>query len=709
MQDSEDRIFTTTCSYDCGGRCLLKVHVRDGEITHISTENRKGLHIQACPKGLAQQSVVHHPHRLTQPLKRSGPRGEGKFQPISWDEALDTIAKKIQHASAQFGTESLYFITNTGSMATLHNTPVVTRRFFGLLGKCTTTWGDPSYEGALQSALATFGTAATGSTRDNLLSSKLIILWGWNPMVTRFGPDTIPCLSQAKKKGTPIICVDPRQNQTCRALADEWIPIKPGTDTALLTAMAHVMISEGLLDERSIEKYTHGFDQFRDYVTGEVDNVPKNPGWAHNVCGTPVASIVKLAREYAANRPAALMAGWAPGRSAFGEQFHRAASTLAAITGNMGIAGGHSAGGPDYVDMGSIEETLPDPGTPHNEVHFTGLYDALLDPKTKHKLPECKLLYIVGCNLLNQNLNLNKGKQALMNADFVVTHELFLTPTARFADIVLPVRHFLEREDIGQPFIGGPYCIHMQKALETPPDVKSDLEIFSELAQRIGIENFNNCSDEEWLGSFLDAESDFPDLGTLRTAGVHRFEAESPQVAFRDQIKHPDKHPFPTPSGKIEIFSHRFAEMDDPDIPPIPTYLAAWEGPDDPMQQKYPIQFISPHSKARANSQFDNVESIKKLGDDRLWINLKDAEKRNIQDGDAVHVFNRRGRMRTTAKVTHRIMPGVASIDQGQWYAPDDGGIDTGGCANMLTNDKMSPAGAFPSNTCLVQIEKCVD
>ena len=707
MQDSEDRIFTTTCSYDCGGRCLLKVHVRDGKITHISTENRKGLHIQACPKGLAQQSVVHHPDRLTKPLKRIGPRGEGEFHPVSWDEALDTIAKKIQYTKARFGTESIFFVTNTGSMATLHNTSAVTQRFFGLLGKCTTTWGDPSCEGAIQSAMATFGTDATGSTRDSLLSSKLIILWGWDPLATRFGPDTIPFISQAKKNGAKIVCVDPRQNDTCCALADEWIPVKPGTDTALLAAMAHVMITENLLDTPYIKKYTHGFDNFHDYVTGEVDGVPKNPEWANVICGTPVESIVKLARAYAANRPAALMTGWAPGRTAFGEQFHRAASTLAAITGNIGVKGGHSAGGPEYVDMGFIDESLSVHETLHHEVHFTGLYDALLNPKPESKRPECKLLYIVGCNLLNQNLNLNKGKQALMKMDFVVTHELFLTPTARFADIVLPVSNFMEREDVGQPFIGGPYCIHMHKVFEPHQGVKSDLEIFTEIAQRIGIDNYNGSSDTQWLDRFINSEDGFPDLETLRKEGVHRFEMEGAHVAFRKNMKNPGKNMFSTPSGKIEIYSHRFAEMNNPDIPPIPTYMRSWEGADDPLTEKFPIQLISPHSKARANSQFDNVEPIKKFGDDRLWINLADASQRSIQDGDAVHVYNQRGRMLATAKVTRRIMPGVASIDQGQWYAPDVCGIDTGGCANILTNDKVSPTGAFPCNTCLVQIKKC--
>ncbi len=707
--NQEDQIVTTTCSYDCGGRCLLRVHIRDQKIAHISTENRKGLHLQACPRGLAQKAVVHHSDRLTQPLKRAGARGDGKFKPVSWDEALETIADKIQHTIARFGTESLYFVTNTGSMATLHNTPVVTRRFFGLLGRCTRTWGNPSYEGAKQSAMATFGTAATGSTRDNLLASKLIVLWGWNPLVTRFGPDTIPYLAQAKKTGARIVCVDPRQNQTCRALADEWIPVKPGTDTALLTAMAYVMISEALLDQCYVEKITHGFDKYRAYVTGETDGVPKSPEWAHAICGTPVESIVKLARSYIENKPASLIAGWAPGRTAYGEQFHRAASTLSAISGNMGIDGGHSAGGGDYVDMGNFEKTLPVPKIRHRKVHLARLYNTLLDSKSEGTHPVCKLLYIVGCNLLNQNLNLNKGKQALMKMDFIVTHELFLTPTAKFADIVLPVKHFFEGEDIGQPFVGGPYCLYMHKVLDAPLGVKSDLDIFSKIAERMGIENYNDRSDEEWLESFLGSEPHLPDLTTLKTDGVKRFVLPRAHVAFRKEIENPDKHPFSTPSGKVEIFSQRFAELNHPAIPAIPTYMTSSEGPEDPLVQEYPIQLISPHSNARANSQFDNIEVIKKGADDRLWINPADARERRIDNGDAVYVFNKRGRMRVTANVTRGIMPGVASIDQGQWYAPDDHGIDRGGCANILTNDKKSPAGAFVSNTCLVQIEKCSD
>jgi anaerobic dimethyl sulfoxide reductase subunit A len=180
-------------------------------------------------------------------------------------------------------------------------------------------------------------------------------------------------------------------------------------------------------------------------------------------------------------------------------------------------------------------------------------------------------------------------------------------------------------------------------------------------------------------------------------------------VAFKDQIEQPDTHRFPTPSGKIEIFSQQFAEMKNAEIPPIPMYIAPTKEQQNTASENYPIQLISPHSRARANSQFDNIESIKKLGDDCLWINSQDAVKRGIQDGDSVEVHSRQGRIRVTAKVTSRIMPGVASLDQGQWYTPDDSGIDTGGCANVLINDTMSPAGAFACNTCLVQIDTCID
>jgi len=703
------QILTTTCSFDCGSRCLLTVHVRNNRIEHISSENRSKLHLKACLRGLAQKSVVYHSDRLRFPLKRIGKRGTGIFEPISWDEALETISDKIQNTISKFGTGSLYFVTNTGSMATLHNTPHVTQRFFSLLGKCTTTWGDPSLEGAHQSALATFGTTVTGSSRDNLLSSKLIVLWGWNPLVSRFGPDTVPYLKQAQAAGTRIVCVDPRKSQTCAALADQWISLKPGTDTAFLIAMVHVMIAENLLDQSYVDRYTHGFGQFHAYVTGETDGVIKDPAWAQGICGTPADTIVNLARAYIDDKPAALIAGWAPGRTAFGEQFHRAVSTLAAISGNIGIAGGHAAGGPDYIDLGFIEETLPSPDISHHTVHFTELYDSILDPKSRGNQQDCQLLYIVGCNLLNQNLNLNKGIRALQKVDFLVTHELFLTPTAKFADVVLPVQHFMETEDIGQPFVGGPYCIHMQKILNPPPDTKTDLEIFSMLAERLGIEHDEKRSDAQWLETFLESEPGFPNLETLRTTGIHKFEVKNPHVAFREQIENPGKNKFPTPSGKIEIFSHRFAEMKNANIPPLPTYIPSPEGPEDTQVEVYPIQLISPHSRARANSQFDNVKRIKKQADDTLWMNPIDAQQRNIQDRESAYVYNQRGCIRVTVNVTPRIMKGCASIDQGQWYAPDDHGIDTGGCANVLTTDRKSPAGAFPCNTCLVQIEKCLD
>jgi anaerobic dimethyl sulfoxide reductase subunit A len=697
---------TTTCSYDCGGRCLLKIRIKDGKVSKISSKGIDGLNISACPRGLVQKDVLYHPKRLMRPLKRTGERGSGVFEEISWDDALSIIVKKIRNTVKKHGTESIYFVINTGSQSTLNHTAAVTERFFSMLGKCTTVTGNISFEAAVQSSFATFGTSFTGSSRENILSSKLIILWGWNPNITRFGSDTIFYLTKAKKSGTRIICVDPRHNHSGQVLANRWLPIKPGTDTAMLIAMAHEMITNNLYDKEFTKKHTSGFDKFCDYVTGVEDDIVKDPEWASSICGISPGSIKELAREYAAARPAALMTGWAPGRTAYGEQFHRAASIVAAITGNIGIEGGFVSGGTDQIDIGRISQNIFLPDMDHNLIHKTEIYDALIHGRSAGYASDCRLLYITGCNMLNQFLNLNKGKRALMSQDFIITHELFLTPTARFADIILPAAHFLEYDDIGQPWSGGPYTIFMHKASSNTSGPKSDLEIFTEIAERIGIKNYNEKPDSQWLGEFLESEPSFPGLVSLKDNGTYKFDHERPIIAFKKQIEDPGNNPFPTPSGKIEIFSDMFARLKDPSIPPIPKYIASREGPEDDLVKDYPIQLISPHSRARINSQLDNIKSMEKLKDDRLWMSTEDAGKRDIKDGDTVHVFNKRGRISTQAKVTNKIMSGVASIDQGQWYDPDSQGVDHGGCANMLTLDRRSPAGAFISNTCLVQIEK---
>jgi len=702
----DNGVYTTSCGYDCGARCLLTVKVRDGRIEKISTDDFQGLKLKACPRGLAQDAVVSDPGRLMQPLKRKGQRGSGEFEPVSWDEALGTIASELKRVRETFGSESIYFNPGSGAFAALHSSSTVPRWFFSMLGECTTGWGSVSFEGAIRSSLATFGSYFSGSSRDNLLHSKMIILWGWNPAATRFGSDTAYYLGEARKKGIKIVSVDPRQNHTANILDAQWIPIRPGTDTAMMAAMAHVMIEEGLADELFLTRYTSGFDQFSDYVLGKIDGTAKTPAWAQEVCGTPKDAIIQLAREYARMKPAALMPGWAPGRSAYGEQFHRGAAVLSAMTGNLGVKGGYAAGGTDVVPHGLIPSGLPVPKIKHHRVHFTKMYDAILQGKSGGYPSDCKLLYIIGSNMLNQNPNLNKGLKAFAVPEFIVVHDLFLTPTARYADVVLPVTHFLEREDVIQPYIGGAYRIHMDKVLDAPDGPRSDLSIFTDLAGLMEMDGYNDKSEEEWLRFICDAVPDMPDLDSFRQTKIQKVETDTPWVAFKEEIKDPDKNPFPTPSGKIEIFSQTFADRKDDRIPPIPEYMPTPEGPADERVSSFPIQLVTPHSRARVNSQLYNIPQMDKLADDRIWINPGDARDREVSDGDEVIVANNRGRLIATARVTDRIMPGVASLDQGVWYTPDKDGLDLAGSVNVLTRDDMSPVGAFPFNTCLVEIKK---
>jgi anaerobic dimethyl sulfoxide reductase subunit A len=724
------RLIPSGGCHDCGGRCPYVIHVRDGKALRIEPHEE----LKACVRGYGYIRRVYAPDRLKYPMKRTGKRGDGAFERISWEKALDTVARELIRVKETYGPSAILCQGSSGSPGRLHN-PAPIYRLLNRFGGCVYRWGSASAEAAYFAAKVTFGTHAAGHTKDDLVHSRLIILWGLNPAENIWGPNTCFHLIRAKENGAKVVSVDPRFTNTAALLSDRWIPIRPATDTAMMVAMAYVLLKNGLQDDRFLDAYTVGLDRFRDYLFGIEDGIEKTPAWAERITGVSARIIEDLAVEYGTVKPAALIPSFAPGRTAYGEQFHRAGAALAAMTGNIGIPGGspgccdippvgvspgpNMPSSPSLIPIGENPfergkekdgKTLSFVSRGRSKVHNAKLWDAILKGRRGSYPGDFRLFYVVCANPLNQIPNTNKGVEALNRLDFIVVQDQFINSTARSADILLPATTHWERDDYMRPWLGGDYHLFGNRAIDPIGEAKSDFEIACELAERLGIRDFSGKPEEEWLKEIVltspDSGRDIESYDRFRSTGIAKAKVKRPVVAFGDQIRDPERFPFSTPSGKIEIYSADLADLGDPTLPAIPKYIEPWEGPLDPAAKSFPLQLITFHSKIRAHSNFHNIEWLKELEPHAVWIHPFDAGRRGIEEGEKVRVYNDRGEIRLEAKVTQRVMPGVVAVGQGAWFLPGGKGFDPGGCVNVLTRDEATPGGGTPTNSALVEVRK---
>lgn len=766
-------------AHNCGGRCLLIAHVQDGKITRLEADDRPDSlaapQLRACPRGRAYLRRQYHPDRLLHPLRRTGKRGTGNFERISWDEALDTLAAQFERVKAKYGNEALFVPYGTGSYNQLNGSHTA-RRLLNLYGGCLGIYNSYSWAAINAATPTVWGTLITGNQRQDWLNSRYILMWGWNPAEMRDGTNSDYFIKLARQNGARVVCIDPRHSLSAAALADEWIPIRPGTDAAMMTAMAYVLLTEGLLDVDFINRYCVGWDSahmppgleseesYTDYLRGVRDGTPKTPAWAEAITTVPARTIARIAREYATLTPAVLYQGYGMQRRAYGEQVVRAGAVLSAITGNFGISGGWASGlGLQAPDGGGLWTVFPTGENPVKAAIPVFLWtEAVLRGKEMTQSDgvigaprlesDIKLIYAVATNcLINQHANVNRSAEILRDeskVEFLVVQDNFLTPTARFADLVLPACTQFETWGVEDGWKYSDEVILQPKLVEPPGECKSDYQICAEIAERLGIgEAYTEGRDEKaWVEYCLSVfrSSRFPDLPTLdefleKNLGAWSNPVTKPAIAFEDFRRAPEQFPLKTPSGKIEIFSKQLYDRHNPaEIPPIPKYIQEWESPfpchceegDSPTKQSpvkrdestaeqiaspptaarndiFPLQAIGHHTLHRVHSTHDNNDWLGEAFPQRIFINPLDAAERGIGDGDLVRAWNERGELVLPARVTPRILPGVVDIPQGAWWSPNENGVDFGGCINVLTSERWTPyAFGTAQHTIMVQVSK---
>jgi len=763
-QNGKERVVWGACSVNCGSRCALRLHVRDNEVYWVETDNtgndEYGDHqVRACLRGRSMRRRMNHPERLNYPMKRVGKRGEGKFKRISWEEAFDDIANNLKRIVAKYGNEAVYINYTSGVVGgnITRSSPYASlvARLMNCYGGFLSHYGTYSTAQIACAMPYTYGSNDGNSTSD-IENSKLVVLFGNNPAETRMSGGGITYyLEQARERSnTRMIVIDPRYTDTAAGREDEWIPIRPGTDAALVAGLAHVLITENLVDQPFLDTYCIGYDEktlpadapanshYKAYILGQgEDATAKTPLWASHVTGIPADRIIKLAREIGQAKPAYISQGWGPQRQANGELTSRAIAMLPILTGNVGINGGNS-GARESTYTITIERMPVLENPVETQISCFSWTDAIVRGpemtakkdgvrgKDKLDVPIKFIWNYAGNTITNQHSDINRTHDILQDdsqCEMIVVLENFMTSSAKYADILLPDLMTVEQEDIIPNDYAGNmgYLIFIQPATTAKFERKGIYEMMSEVARRLGPDVYAKFTEgrtqREWLhylyAKMLLKDPTLPAYEELREMGIYkRKDPAGHFVAYKKFRQDPQANPLKTPSGKIEIYSSALADIasqweleKDETISPLPIYASTFEGWDDPKRSQFPLQMFGFHYKARTHSTYGNIDVLQAACRQEVWVNPLDAKTRGIANGDKVKVFNDRGEVRVAAKVTPRIMPGVVAMGQGAWHQANMNGdrVDHGACMNTLTTQRASPlAKGNPQHTNLIQIEK---
>ena len=704
--------------------------------------------------GLADAAIDNL--RITQPHvrkgwlnnigKSDGKRGQDEFIPVSWDEAFELASKELLKTKNVYGNSAIYAGSyGWASAGRFHHAKSQVNRFFNLFGGFSSSFQSYSYAAAQTLLPHIIGLDLYSTLEEhttwNALSEEceLILMFGGMPLknskvsaggvgkhVTKLG------MKKCCDKGVEFINISPLIDDAPKFLKAQQVPIRPNTDTALMLALAHILIKNQSYDKDFIDKYTVGFDSFSDYVQGKKNNQECSPEWASKITNIPVKIIYELANKIITKKTM-ISLSWSLQRASRGEQPLWMGITLAAMLGQIGTAsGGFGFGYSSVNSTGDSFDKIPWQSLPQGKnkikdfIPVARVTDMLENPGgefdydgKKLTYPDIKLIYWAGGNPFHHHQDLNRLAKAWQKPNTIIVNEIWWNSQARHADIIFPANTALERNDLMlNP--RDPTIVANKKAMKSYKNSKTDFEIFSGLSEKLGfLESFTEDRSElDWIKFIWNNSSktnqkniSFPSFEEFWEKGY--FELPAPKIEkimFNDFRKDPINFPLKTPSGKIEISSETISNFQLSDCFSHPYWFEPyeWLGNID----EYPLHLISNQPTHRLHGQLDNAansQNSKINGKEPVMINSSDALERDIQDGDIVMLFNKRGRVLAGANISDSVMPGVVVLSTGAWFDPDYAlNLERHGNPNVLTKDVgTSSLSQGPTcHTTLVQVKK---